>query len=469
MKQLSPWLFILAMGGVYAALARLALHSFPYSGDEYSMLLQAEGFARGVLHAPAPPHAELFRVDHVLIDPWVRSKYPPGAAALFALGVRAGVPWLVTPVVGMITLALTFFTARRELGASAAWVTLVVLALAPLFVVHSATFFSHAATTMWLALAFASLSEWSRGRRDGWLGLVGLGVGCAFLTRPADAVFFGAAMLVLRSARAIALTLLAVVPFFALNLAYQAAQFGAPFKTGYAAYDPTLRAIYGGTPGYPLSLSNLLDPVEAFLRLDVCRAFAIEWTLAGTVLLAVFGAYAVGRDHPARAMRNFAAALVAVFLVTFMAMGADPDDGARPRFLSTLLLPVGFLAGPGWLALREVLRDKLGKRTTIVVAAIAVLFAPAQVASYLMQRLPLQWEREGLYDAVAREHVSEGVVVIRARYPTRYARNGMFFDRPVLYLSAPRTMTVAEVAQIFPGRAIYEATEGAPWTIDRRL
>src|SRR5215469_1306749 len=72
-------LVIVCAGVFYALLARFALEGYPYSGDEYSTVLQAEGFARGVLKAPAPPYADWVAVDHVVIDQFVRSKYPPGA------------------------------------------------------------------------------------------------------------------------------------------------------------------------------------------------------------------------------------------------------------------------------------------------------------------------------------------------------------------------------------------------------
>ena len=59
------------------------------------------------------------------------------------------------------------------------------------------------------------------------------------------------------------------------------------------------------------------------------------------------------------------------------------------------------------------------------------------------------------------------VVVVRAEYPTRYARNGPFFDRPVLYVSAPATTSLDAAAEAFPGRPLYEAHEGKQWTIAR--
>ncbi len=142
-------------GVVYAVLARVALRAFPFSGDEYSCFFQAELFARGLLHAPAPPHPELLRVDHVVMDAWVRTKYPPGTSALLALGVRAGAAWLVTPIEAVIALAAVWHTTRVHLGGRAAMLGLLVMGLSPLFSFQAATFFGHTPTTMWLALAFA--------------------------------------------------------------------------------------------------------------------------------------------------------------------------------------------------------------------------------------------------------------------------------------------------------------------------
>ena len=471
MRAAYAWLLIAGFGAAYAALALFAFDAFPYSGDEYSVLLQAEAFGRGVLHGVAPPHAaELMRVDHVVIDEWVRSKYPPGASALLALGVRAGLPWLVAPLEGVVTLALMAWTARRELGAAASWITLLVLGFAPLFVFHASTFFSHPATTMWLALAFTATSEWARSRRDAWLLLLGAALGAAFITRPLDAVLFGAALLVLRSVRLVVLSALGGLPFAVAHFWYQARQFGSPFTDGYHAYEPTFRAIYGDeTAVHPVSLRNLFSPVEQFHHVDVLRAFVVDWTVAGTALVAVLGAFAIGRDHDARKMRNVAVSIAVVLLVALLPMVSDPDDGARPRYLSTMLLSVAFLAGPGWVVARDFLAVRIGPRLTRAVAVLAVVFAPVQIGSFLMWRLPLQWQREGLFKAVAKEHPDRAVVVIRARYPTRYARNGAFLDGPVLYLSAPAATTPESVAAAFPERDIYEATEGQEWSLVKRV
>jgi hypothetical protein len=467
--RLPALLLIGLLGVVYAILSRVALRGFPFSGDEYSCFLQAELFAKGLLHARAPAHADLLRVDHVVVDAWVRSKYPPGASALLALGVRAGVPWLVTPVEAVVALAGLWYVTRAHFGPRDALMAVAVVGLSPLFAFQAATFFAHTPALMWLAMAFVTTSLWVRRGSSVWPVLGGAAIGCAFLTRPGDAVYFAAAMLVFRSTRLVALTALGAAPFVAAHFAYQALQFGSPFADGYHAYEPTFRAIYNEGSGHPLSLLYLVDPKEQANHLDVLRALAMEWTVPGTVLLAVAGARTIGQDHPARAMRDFAAAIALVNVAMLFVSIADPDDGARPRYLTPVLLSIGFLSGRGWDATAAALRTLVGERLTRWTAVAALVAGPVAVGSFLGHRLPELLTREGLFDAVEAQHIEQGVVVVRAEWPTRYARNGPFYDRPVLYVSAPADMSAGEVAALFPGRPVYEATEGRRWKVVRAL
>jgi len=72
--------------------------------------------------------------------------------------------------------------------------------------------------------------------------------------------------------------------------------------------------------------------------------------------------------------------------------------------------------------------------------------------------------REGLFDEVEARGLHDAVVVVHAEYPTRYTRNGSTFDGSVLYVRSG-IATDAEIASWFPGRTIYEATEGRTWSI----
>jgi hypothetical protein len=454
-------LILLAFFGVvYALVSRFALRAFPFSGDEYSSLLQARIFARGVLRVPAPAHADLLQVDHVVMDAWVRSKYPPGTSALLALGVRAGAAWLVTPLEAVIALALTWYAARAVLEHRAALAVAVMLGAAPLFAFQAATFYSHTGAVMFLAGALAALAWWTVDHRPVRLVAFGAAIGCAFLTRPFDAVLFGAAVLSLRSWRAIILPALGAAPFLALNLAYQAAQFGSPFMDGYRAYGATYHPLFDEHPVVAqLGLRPAFDVMELWNHADIVRALAVDWTVPGTVLLAIFGWVHLGKDPRALALRRFLVTVICLFCLALLISVAGKDDGARPRYLSTALLPLTFLAGAGAVVAFEGLRVTIGRRLGVAVAALVVLVLPSlQIAWVLDERLPALTHRMDLYDAVAALGVPDAVVIVRVPYPTRMTRNGLF-DESVLYVGIAPERPAADVARAFPGRPLFEARE----------
>lgn len=457
---------VVIFGALYAVIARYALDAFPYSGDEYSLALQGELMAKGLLKAPAPLHAEWLRVDHVVIDTWVRSKYPPGGPALLSLGARYGVAWLVGPIESALTIGIVWHTVRRLLGARAALIGLVTIGAAPLFMFDAASFYMHAPTLLFLAIAFASIAQWTKCGCWPFLAIAGVAIGCAFLVRPIDALLFGATLLVFRSPRAVIIPALCAVPLVVINLWYQKLQFDGWLTDGYHAYHSTFIALYGESAAEnPVSLKHFVSPIQIWNHIDIYGQMCLQWTLPGTVIAALFGATAIEKDHPARKMRTFAIAMIVVFCGALLVMVSNPDDGPHSRYLSPLLIPLALLAGAGFDPLCAAIAKRFGSRVKVIFVVCGVLFGLAQFGSFLQDRIPKVWKREGLFQA-AQGLPYGAVVIVRAQYPSRYARNGPFFGG-VLYLSAPETTSVVEVASAYPDRPIYEAHEGVPWTIER--
>jgi hypothetical protein len=185
------------------------------------------------------------------------------------------------------------------------------------------------------------------------------------------------------------------------------------------------------------------------------------------VIVALFGAWAIDRGHPARGMRTFSISIIVVFVLGLLLAITDPDDGAHPRYLSITLLPLAFLAAAGFEPTCAAIAAKFGPRVRTILMIAGLVFGLAQLGGFLQDRIPKVWLREGLYQATAAQHVAaDAVVVVRARYPSRFARNGPFFDG-VLYLSAPPDVTVETIADAYPGREVWEAREGIPWTLRR--
>jgi len=459
---------VLGFGVVYAVLSTVVLRGFPFSGDEYSSLLQAEIFARGHLRIPAPAHADLFQVDHVVVDAWVRSKYPPGAAALLALGVLAHAAPLVNPLEGASALFFLRHAARRLFGERAATVTVVVCGVSPTFVYHAASFYSHMPAMMAVAAGLAAVTQWAFDSRRVWLVAAGVAAGFAFLTRPLDGVAFGAALLVLRKPRALAWIALGAAPIAGLLFVYDALQFGGPLTDGYAAYEPAFRATYGAEAARSaFDPAYLVDPDELVHHALTFAGALVEWSVPGAALAALVGASVAWRRpaDPGRAVIAVATAAAVTSIGAMMLTITGADDGLPSRYLSVLTLPIALFAGPGWIFVADAWRAAAGRVWPAAASLLVVVLAGLELAAFLEGHLPQVWEREGLFRAVADQRLENAVVVVKARFPTRYLRNGPSFDGPVLYVRGDRE--VEDLGASFPGRSVYEAVEGRPWILRR--
>src|SRR5688572_14034764 len=213
---------------------------------------------------PPPAHAgRHFEVDHVLVEPTLRSKYPPGWPALLAVGAYLGATWPVNGVLAALTMALLFGIARRLVEPRSALIALCLVAFSPFLLFNAASLHSHMSELSALVAAFYCLLRGWPGRSVAWAIAAGLAIGVAFLIRPADAVAFSAgALVLLRLAPGYVVACgLSALSVAALMPVYQSLQFGSPWMSGYTAYNDVLREIYGDWATRPVGPGFLVDPV----------------------------------------------------------------------------------------------------------------------------------------------------------------------------------------------------------------
>jgi hypothetical protein len=471
-RGLAVLVVVFALG--YACLARFGIDAFPCSGDEYSYELQAEIFARGRLSVATPPHPELFDVDHVLLEPSVRSKYPPGWPALLALGSAAGAPWIVNPILGALSLALVYAIARKAYGTGPALAATLLLGCSPIFAFHAASYLSHTSSLAAL-LAFVAciVAGWEK-RSTAWALLGGAALGFAFLNRQVEAVLYGFALmpLVPRAPRYVAACAAGAAVVASLLLVYHAAQFGSPWTTGYALYDPTQRRLYGESNGSPVLLSNLLDVAAQWSHAQWLGALAAHLA-PGVGVLAAIGLARREPLEPRAVLRTMMLVVTSTQLVLMLFYGPDMGPVFGPRYLFSLLGPIAFGVAAAWGPLWRWVTTRSETRASVergLAAAVALVLAGGLVrGAFLLdqQRAELlQWTR--LYDRVRERHLDNAVVIVNGPFPTRWTRNGITFDGPVLYVNP--ALDGAAVARLYPTRSIYvakRAHEWADWVIDR--
>jgi hypothetical protein len=195
MSRLIPWLAAGWTVLVAAFLAWVVFDAVPHIPDDVSYLFQAKYFAAGRLYLPAPPDAASFQVGQVAVDgdKWFGYGFP-GWPAVLALGVVAGAPWLINPVLAGIAILLVHALVTRIYSRAAAHGVVALLAVSPWFLYMSASFMTHTATAVWTLVALLALEKERATGRAYWGLLGGAALGALFLTRPLEGILVGGAL-----------------------------------------------------------------------------------------------------------------------------------------------------------------------------------------------------------------------------------------------------------------------------------
>lgn len=236
--------FLLACG-----VGLLVLQDFPNSSDENSYLTQARIFASGRLWVDAPSHPDFFRARSFILDEGrgrFFAKAFPGWAAILSLGVRAGVPWVVNPLLSAATLVLAGWAGGRLLPRHGEFAVIGIILATPFFLLNAASYYNHPATLLLLTLFLVAAIRLAEGAGAGWAALAGLSAGAALWVRPVSAIALAlplAIWLGSRWARAGRWGLLAtaaapIVAAIAGLAGYNRLLFGSIWQSGYGAYDP---------------------------------------------------------------------------------------------------------------------------------------------------------------------------------------------------------------------------------------
>lgn len=176
------WVTVLA-----ATLSFYSYGAHPHISDEISYIYQARYFGAGMLTMPAPPVPAAFKLYLMNYEDtrWY-SIFPPGWPLALMVGVWAGVPWLVNPVLTGVNVLGISILLRELYDRRTARIVVVLLCFSPWFVFMGMNFMSHT-FTLTGALAAALALVWARKTgKSSWALASGLAVGLVSLIRPLD-------------------------------------------------------------------------------------------------------------------------------------------------------------------------------------------------------------------------------------------------------------------------------------------
>ena len=418
-----------------AITARYILDEYPMSGDEYAYIFQSWIFERGKLWIqpwPLDKYLDTFFIFNV--GGKVIAAYPPGWPAVLAASSTAGIPIsLVNPILAAGTIPVLYVLGLRRYGAPTGLLAVCIFAGSAFFVMNSATFFSHPASTLFGLLFALASSEYLENPRV----VPAIGAGVAFSaiasTRHYDAVLLvlpAVVALVWRSSPA----QWRLVPLVAIS--------GLPVMGALLAY-------YWTTGNPMLTPTSSLNPAgDVLAKFDVVRSTEIlfgrgielaEWTSAP--FLAVY-LWALVR----RAYRNelyFFELYGPIFPLGYWLYWSDGGLRWGPRYIYCAF---PFIALTAAAAIRDTLAQpdagwlsRFAARAGILSIVISILQIPFLASN--AGRIVDQFEDVNRQVAAAKLHnavvfVSSGTGEIWHQPIGNLVRNGLTLDGDVIYAHA---------------------------------
>jgi 4-amino-4-deoxy-L-arabinose transferase-like glycosyltransferase len=119
------------------------------------------------------------------------AQYPPGTAALLALGMLVQLPWLVQPLLAVGAVALIVLAARRQYGPGTALIVLVLLVTSPFLLLTAGAFLSHVPALFFVSVALYAVTQYVERPSVAWAALVAIGLALVLLTREIVIIPYG--------------------------------------------------------------------------------------------------------------------------------------------------------------------------------------------------------------------------------------------------------------------------------------
>jgi 4-amino-4-deoxy-L-arabinose transferase-like glycosyltransferase len=417
------------------AASTLAFARRPLLVDAVIQLFQAEIFASGRLTAPAPAEPEFFVTQHMVLDGerWY-SQYPPGHAALLALGALLGAAWVVPALLSLAAAFLLHRFAARAYDEPTARVTLVLLLLAPFFWFMGASFMNHVSSLAGVAAFLYAFARWEDEGRTALAAVAGAALGLAFLSRPVETLAIGAVFAGVAAGRAarsrrwlpLAVGGAAFLAVASLYLAFNAATTGHPLRPGYIELWGSAHGLGFHESPWGERHTPAAGLLNQILDLSLLNVFLFEWPIPALLPLglALAAGWLAGRWDLRLVVALFAVPAANLFYW-------HRDTFLGPRFLHvTLAFAIPLTARALVVGARRLSGKRIGGGGVPVVdaatwALMALVLSTAYAVAYgvparfLIYRTGMASMKLDLVEAARDAGIERGLVFVSESWGSR--------------------------------------------------
>jgi hypothetical protein len=307
------WIFLpvlcLLFLSLSLAISFYVFDAIPRVTDTNAEYVHAKMLAQGHLTFPSHKLPRFFDFDHMINDGRWYSQFPPGHLFFLALGHRLDIPWIVNPLLGMLSLVAIYFLARETHGALTSRVAAVLTLLSPFVVFMSSEYMSHATSLLFTTLFILFFIKSARAPRARDAILAASALGIVFITRPLTAlavsipwIAHGIRALVGNPRKYVRLYILMamIFAFFVLiQLGFNYLTNGNPLTYGYAVvhgedHVPQFGSIPASYGGGTHTLWRGIG--QTFNNLNGLNFFLFRWPFPSLIfVLAVFLSFSLNR------------------------------------------------------------------------------------------------------------------------------------------------------------------------------
>ncbi len=179
----SLWVFILAN-----IISLTKNQHLPAYIEDTAQFFQARIFAAGKLAESINFSREFFEFPLMRMDTQWYSNLAPGQSFLLALGHKAGIPWLINPLLGLLVVMALYLLANNIYGHATAMLSTVFMGFSPLYLSLSASFLNHLPFILFLLLAMLFYQHSRQKPKLRYPVFSGLCWGAALMIRPSSAL-----------------------------------------------------------------------------------------------------------------------------------------------------------------------------------------------------------------------------------------------------------------------------------------
>ncbi len=289
--------FLLASFGMTFLFANLiSLFAFQHMAripDSVAQLFQARIFAAGRLYLESPALADFFDYTNIINNGRWYSQYPFLHSLLLVPGVLVGLPWLVNPLLGALTVPVVYLLGRELYDERTGRLAALLACFTPLLLGMSAEYMNHASAllfaTLFLLFFFRTLKH---GR---WRQALAAGVfiGLVANVRPYTAaalalpfIGYGLVRIARDPGRLIprfAVMVVAAAAVASLTLVYNQLVNGDPLLFGYVVKWGPGHLLGFGKSGWGAQHTPMRGLVNTGNSLNLANKYLFEWPIPALV------------------------------------------------------------------------------------------------------------------------------------------------------------------------------------------